>query len=61
MDDRTREKVSDVMVGFLTDLIRLADEGNYDRDSFVTAVAHMFATMVNISTFENFKIDGGEH
>lgn len=60
MDDQTREKVSDVMRRFLNDLIRIADEGDYDRDSFVAANAHMFVTMVDISTFENFKIDGGE-
>lgn len=60
MDERTREKVSEVMCDFLNAIIRIADEGDYDRDSFVTAIAHMFATMVDISTFENFKIDGGD-
>lgn len=61
MDDQTREKVSDVMCGFLNDLIRIADEGNYDRDSFVVTIAHMFKKMADISTFGNFKIDGGDH
>ncbi len=59
MDERTREKVSEVMGDFLNAIICIADDGNYDRDSFVTAIAGMFATMVKISTFENFKTAGG--
>lgn len=60
MDDRTIEKVSEVMCVALSDLIRIADEGNYDRDSFMTYVAHLFDTMVSVSTFENYKVDGGD-
>lgn len=55
MDERTREKVSEAMCDFLNAIICIADEGNYDRDSFVKAIPDMFATMVEISTFENFK------
>ena len=60
MDERTREKVSEVMRDFLNAIICIADEGGYDRNSFVTAIADMFAMMVEISTFENFKTAGGD-
>lgn len=60
MDELTREKVSEVMCDFLNAIICIADEGDYDRDSFVTAIADMFAALVKISTFENFKTAGGD-
>lgn len=56
MDDLTIKKVNDVMCRTLNDLIRIADEGNYDRDSFMESVADMFGTMVSVSTFENYKL-----
>lgn len=59
MDERTREKVSEAMCNFLNAIIRIADEGDYDRNSFVKAVVDMFAMMAEISTFENFKTAGG--
>ena len=49
------------MCEFLNDIIRIADEGNYDRDSFVVSVANVFVNMADISTFKNFKVDGGGH
>ena len=61
MDNQTIEKVSNVMCEFLNDIIRIADEGNYDRDSFVASVANVFVNMADVSTFKNFKVDGGDH
>ena len=58
MDKLTIEKVREVMCDFVNAIICIADEGDYDRDSFVTAIANMFAMMVEISTFENFKTSG---
>lgn len=55
MDDKTRDKLSEAIVKFLNDLIHIADEENYDRDSFVKASADMFQTMATISTFRAFK------
>lgn len=55
MDDKTKNKLSEAIVKFLNDLIRIADEENYDRDSFVQASADMFMTMATISTFGSFK------
>lgn len=55
MDDKTRDKLSEAIVKFLNDLIHIADEENYDRDSFVKASADMFQTMAAISTFRDFK------
>lgn len=55
MDDKTRDKLSEASVKFLNDLIHIADEENYDRDSFVKASADMFQTMATISTFRAFK------
>ena len=60
MDKLTSEKVSEVMCDFLKAIICIADEGDYDRDSFVKATADMFATLVKIGTFENFKTAGGD-
>lgn len=55
MDEKTRDKLSEAIVAFLNDLIRIADEENYDRDSFVNASADMFMAMATISTFRDFK------
>lgn len=55
MDDKTRDKLSEASVKFLNDLIHIADEENYDRDSFVKASADMFQTMATIRTFRAFK------
>lgn len=56
MDETSRDKLSGAMCAFLSDAIRIADEGNYERDSFVKASAEMFKMITEISTFENFKI-----
>lgn len=56
MDETNRDKLSGAMCAFLSDAIRIADEGNYERDSFVKASAEMFKMITEISTFENFKI-----
>lgn len=55
MDEKTRDKLSEASDKFLNDLIHIADEENYDRDSFVKASAAMFKTMATISTFRAFK------
>lgn len=55
MDDKTGDKLSEASVKFLNDLIHIADEENYDRDSFVKASADIFQTMATISTFRAFK------
>lgn len=60
MDERTREKVHEAMCDFVNAIIRIADDGDYDRDSFVTEIANMFAMMAEISTFENFKTAEGD-
>lgn len=58
MDERTKEKLADAVKKFLHDLIRIADEGYYDRDSFVRASADMLAMMAEVSIFQNFE-EGG--
>ena len=55
MDKKTVDKLSGAIVDFLDELIRIADEENYDRDLFVNAGADMFQAMATISTFKNFK------
>lgn len=60
MDERTRDKLATAIKVFLHDLIRIADEENYDRDSFVRAGAEMFFTMAQISTFESFDLEDGD-
>jgi hypothetical protein len=42
MDETSRDKLSGAMCDFLSDVIHIADEGNYERDSFVKASAEMF-------------------
>lgn len=59
MDETSRGKLSDTMGDSLNDVIRIADEGGYERDSFVQAVAEMFKMMTEISTFNNFKVSDG--
>lgn len=39
MDETSRDKLSGAMCNFLSDVIHIADEGNYERDSFVKASA----------------------
>ena len=60
MDARTRDKLNKAIQSFLHDLLRIADEENYDRDSFVRASADLFATMAEISTFEHFQLEDGD-
>ena len=60
MDERTRDKFATAIKDFVHDLIRIADEENYDRDSFVRAGAEMFFTMTQIGTFESYDLDGGD-
>lgn len=64
MNTRTIDKLRKAICNFLHDLLRVADEENYDRDSFVKVAADMFSTMVEISTFQNFQLedsDGKNH
>lgn len=56
MDETSRDKLSGAMCDFLSNVIHIADEGNYERDSFVKASAEMFKMITEISTFENFKV-----
>ena len=60
MDEQTKQKLSEAFKPFLHDLIRIADEENYDRDSFVKASADMFATMAEICTFREYRVEEGD-
>ena len=60
MDERTKGKLIRAIQSFLHDLLRIADEENYDRDSFVKASADLFETMAEVSTFEHFQLGDGE-
>lgn len=60
MDERTKEKLSVAVHNFIQNLIRIADEENYDRDSFVKASAEMFAMMAEVCTFEEFGNEDGD-
>lgn len=55
MDERTREKLVECLHGFVCDLIKIADEENYDRDNFIQAIAQMFSVMAEIGTFQNYQ------
>ena len=57
MDEKTRDKLAKAIQSFLHDLLRIADEENYDRDSFVRASADLFDTMATVSTFEHFQLE----
>lgn len=39
MDETSRDKLSGAMCDLLSNVIHIADEGNYERDSFVKASA----------------------
>jgi hypothetical protein len=58
MNEQAKEKLSKAIGEFLKNLLRIADEENYDRDSFVQASADMFATMTEISTFREYQLEG---
>lgn len=60
MDEKTAQKLTDAIVGFLNNLVRIADEENYDRDSFVTAAADIFNTMAAVSTFKHYGEEAQE-
>lgn len=60
MDERAINKVTNAMVELLDNLIRIADEENYDRSSFVRAIAEMFYLMTEISTFKEYAPKDGE-
>lgn len=60
MDERVKEKLGKAMADFIRNLIRIADEENYDRDSFVKASADMFFVMTEISTFAEFDTKDGD-
>ena len=58
MDERTRMKLTAATVDYINRLIRIADEENYDRDSFIKAATDMLGVMAEISTFGHFGTDG---
>lgn len=58
MKERTKEKLGKAMADFINNLIRIADEENYDRDSFIKASADMFLVMTEISTFAELDPKG---
>lgn len=58
MDERTQMKLTAATVDYINRLVRIADEGNYDRDSFIKAAVDMLDVMAEISTFEHFGTDG---
>lgn len=58
MDEKTRNKLTAVSVDYIKRLCRIADEENYDRDSFIRAAVDMLDCMAEISTFEHFGEEG---
>ena len=44
---------------FVTEIIKLADKHNIDRDNAVLESAHVFLEMAELSTFENFVYEEG--
>lgn len=58
MDERARMKLTAVTVDYINRIVRIADEENYDRDSFIRAAADMLHVLAEISTFEHFGEDG---
>ena len=44
---------------FVTEIIKLADKHNIDRDNAVLKSAHVFLAMAELSTFENFVYEEG--
>lgn len=60
MDNRIGEKLNGAICNFIRELIQIADEENYDRDSFVRAIADLFSGIAEISTFQEFQIKRGE-
>ena len=60
MDEKTHDFFSECFTGTLEKLIVFADKENYDRDSLIQAFAAMFSTLVEISTFRNYKIKSSD-
>lgn len=58
MDEQTRAKLTSATVDYINRLVRIADEDNYDRDSFIRAAADMLDFMAEVSTFEHFGEEG---
>ena len=54
MDNQTREKLTVATIDYTNRLCRIADEENYDRDSFIRAAVDMLDWMAEISTFEHY-------
>lgn len=57
MDERTTAKLVSSVADFLRKILCIADDGNYDRDSFVKATADMLATMAEVSTFLEYQLE----
>lgn len=53
MDERSTERVATAITSFLGSLVAIADEGNYDRDSFIKASMDMLQFMIEVCTFKN--------
>lgn len=58
MNERIAEKLSKAIGDLLQNLVRIADEENIDRDSFVKASADMLVMMSEICTFKEFGNEG---
>lgn len=57
MDVKTTEKLNDATVGFVKTVMRIADEGGYDRDNFLRAVAGMIAALADVATLKDFRFE----
>lgn len=57
MDERSTECVSSAIISFLDSLVAIADEGNYDRDSFIKASVDMLQFMLEVCTFNNHECE----
>lgn len=57
MDKRTKSKISNAVCDFIKEIVLIADEENYDRDSLIKEAVDMLGVMVEISTFKHFDVD----
>lgn len=51
------EEVAKLISGtIIPELVRIADNYNYDRNSLIKYVANLFSTMAEVASFENWKV-----
>lgn len=56
--DELNVKAASLMTAVITELCRLADEYEVDRNEFINQIAHAFA--IQSSTYDHYKIDVNE-